>query len=315
MSEQRKTLKVHPAEFADLNRQFYNGQGPHEYFDNRFSALLRHVSRPNHVDPLAMKYGELKVTESPSEDDTDDEDRKERDRFAALDSTVLLHHASESLVRMYLAHAERSSCPWVALAELKQPRAFPTALKKLKRRLSDQDDLLLDDIMEVFAYSTTNAPWGDSAPADSWSKHREALAVLLGFAVNRLLDDSGLYNAAKHGFGVSAGPRHMKLGDLIDYSGPSISYLEYNHAAEVPWTTSLSWVDPERYLAATFLISKQLKNLWNCALAHYSHEKRSAFVIVPLQPDDVHQAIQSTEIGIHVSKLTTSVYTEDDELR
>ncbi|TFB50260.1 hypothetical protein [Cryobacterium tagatosivorans] len=311
MTDKPSSPKVHPAEFDELNRRFYSRPGPNEYFDNRFTALVRHLGRELPTEKTEYKYGELSVIVGPGDSSSDDgPDTEERDRFAALDATVLLHHASESLARLYLAHADRNPCPWVALAEMKQPRVFPAKLRSLRDRLQDGDAELLDDLMEVFTYSKTYKAWGDTATPESWAQHREAIAVLMEFAVTRLLDDSNLYNSAKHGFGVSAGEAGLAFGDLIKHDGPAISFLDYSPRADTPWSLSTTWVDPERYLASVFLISQQLANLWNCARAHYRHEKRGPFGIANLDPESVRKAIRDAAPGFHVSTMAMSLYVE-----
>jgi hypothetical protein len=308
-----RSPKVHSAEFDELNRRFYTRPGPQEYFTNRFTALMRQIGQTAPTEDTTYTYGGLSVTDGPDDNPDDaDEAKEECDRFAALDATVLLHHASESLVRLYLAHSERNPCPWVALAEMKQPRVFPAKLRNLKERLQRGDPELLDDLMEVFTYSKTSEHLAEPVTNESWEEHREAIAALLQFCTTRLLDDSNLYNSAKHGFGVSAGEAGIAVGDLIETRGPSISFLDFNPRANIPWNIATTWVNPERYLTAVFLISQQLGNLWNCARMHYRHEKAEPFRIVNLNPETVREAIENTESGFHVSTMAMSLHLGDD---
>jgi hypothetical protein len=51
--------------------------------------------------------------------------------MAALESTVLLHHAGETLMRLYLAHAGDAPCPWMEIARFPDSRRFKDALSRL----------------------------------------------------------------------------------------------------------------------------------------------------------------------------------------
>ncbi|MDQ3580012.1 MAG: hypothetical protein M3443_20925, partial [Actinomycetota bacterium] len=55
--------------------------------------------------------------------------------YAAIESTNLLHHAAECLLRLYLAHAGMPPCPWLEVARLRSPSEFKEAVEKLRGSL------------------------------------------------------------------------------------------------------------------------------------------------------------------------------------
>lgn len=311
LASNSRSPRVNPAEFDDLNRRFYSQPGPEEYFDNRYNALMRHIGRKLPTDDATHEQGEPSVTEGPDNYSEDaSEAAAKRDRFASLDATVLLHHAAETFTRLYLAHADRNPCPWVALTEMKQKGVFARKLRSLRERLQGQDKDLLDDLTEVFTRAGPSEPVGGTAAKQSWAGHREALAILLEFCVIHLLDDSNLYNAAKHGFGVSAHDGAMVLGDSKTEDDPYISFLDFNPREELPWTLVKTWVDPGRYLAVVLLISQQLGNLWKCASDHHSKDE---VVGGDLDPEVVRQAIEDPALEVDTFSISTELRLDEDD--
>ena len=61
----------------------------------------------------------------------DDESKVQLERFQVLESTVLAHHAFEALVRLYLAHAADTTCPWIEVAA-------ETSFGAFKSRVNDE---------------------------------------------------------------------------------------------------------------------------------------------------------------------------------
>jgi hypothetical protein len=73
-----------------------------------------------------VTYRGLKYTEGPGEESgkAAEKANEARERFVMADSEALLHHASETLLRLYLAHEQQGDCPWLDMARVRSPGKF-----------------------------------------------------------------------------------------------------------------------------------------------------------------------------------------------
>lgn len=53
-----------------------------------------------------------------------DFDPQDVERFVASESVTLRQHLAETIVRLYVAHIDARSCPWLQVAMLRSPREF-----------------------------------------------------------------------------------------------------------------------------------------------------------------------------------------------
>ncbi len=79
------------------------------------------ASRNDELTRLAtegLTYGRLAMTEN-SQYVGADADRLDDYSFLIAESQVLLHHAAEALLRLFLAHEGRPPCPWLRAGSLR----------------------------------------------------------------------------------------------------------------------------------------------------------------------------------------------------
>ena len=151
-------------------------------------------------------------------------------QFAALEATILFHHAAEALLRLLIALEGKPPCPWLEITRMRQPGVFPKAVKDLRRRLSDE--ATKDMLVEVF-YGRANQH--DAAPgydAETWDDQVTGITDLVFECAQRLSAESALYNSAKHGLSTVQGRAAMSFGSpgeppaLKTTDTPSITVLE-----------------------------------------------------------------------------------------
>lgn len=134
-------------QFPELNERFYRGPStPHWYLTQRYLSLLLLTRGPELKQsdaPVTFEVGPLKATFA-----TEDSDEDTRDDFLSVESTVLAHHAAETLLRLYLAHEGLPRCPWLEVARLRQRGSFTGRVKDLGQRLQHQ--AITSSVMEVF---------------------------------------------------------------------------------------------------------------------------------------------------------------------
>jgi hypothetical protein len=262
--------KIHAGEFEDLNRTYYSAE-PGQYFRNRLYSLLAYVADGDET-AKQLKAGVKFLDLSLSVGSGDEMSASEKLKYASAESVVLLHHACEALIRLYLAHSKRNHCPWVAMSALTNFAEFKREAAKLRGHCSDPDRL--PDLLEVVSLSDTGKGL-ENLSHEAWESHKLGLPMVFEFAVREFLDNSNLYNAAKHGFGLIAHEAGMSLDFSPELSmkkdGPALTYLERAMKdGKQTWSKSVQWVSPTWLLAWVGTIADQIDNLWDSAKVHYA---------------------------------------------
>jgi hypothetical protein len=275
-----------PEQFPELNMQFY-ATNPASYFKRRLHLLLIAAGASDTVQELlteGVRYeGIISMLEPP--EDTDAEER-ERQAFLTTEAEVLLHHASEALLRLYFAHVERPQCPWLECARLRSFTKFNQqvdAFRQLPLRNYRQD------VAEVFL---------GSMPDESNSEAVEAVETigrLLKVLADRLLEDKNLYNSAKHGLAVIAGESSIAIssdgGELAFGSqGQSLSFLETRDISvkEPKWHVTTRWVNTKQAMWLTMMAITEMMSLWSVAKYRYADVRIEGVEIIKKESlDDV----------------------------
>jgi len=252
---------VHPTYFRTLNESFFRSD-PAEYLDYRLWGLVSLVGesdgeRPSHE----VRKFDREYTWTPDAQES-------RDRFAALESTVLLHHACESMLRLYLGLAFSNPCPWLAVSQLRRPGEFPTELRRLRVDLERPERI--EDLLVVFTCAATAREFNARCPQEVWDSHVRALTTLLRYAIGRVLDEAIFYNAAKHGLAVLAGEQNLTLSAdgraVIGATGLALEVLDTpivdQATKERRWREETIWVDPPAMVATAAQIIRAIRSLW-----------------------------------------------------
>lgn len=273
---------------------------PHLYLQRRLKTLALSIS--DTVD-LSRAWREGVGYKSFRIADNAVQDHDETERYAAMESTVLLHHACESLLRLYLAHQERTPCPWTELAGLLSFREFKQRAEQLRSELGTQHRV--DDLMEAFAYAPDPSAFSN-VTSEQWADHREALVLIVRVAIDVILDEAHIYNAAKHGLALLAGDVGMQIGPeaepaLIAQKGPALTYLE--RTPHGPWQVTTAWVRTERNLGVAYLVISQIESLWKVAQTHRLN--RDPSVLMPLEAAKVRHVIDlEMKEGFNVATMS-----------
>lgn len=257
-----------------LNEQFYRSR-PYSYLHQRLVGLLLVACEPESVVAAAqepLSIAELKITVG----ELRPQDERAID-YAALESIVLLHHASEALFRIYFAHSNGPACPWLEASRIAYGGAFKTKVKKMLDSL-DNDEELRADILKVFRGTATYQSASDGGFAGTeaqWTDHVAGFFDLLTLAGNRLLKEGTLYNAAKHGLAVHAGQVGISLGDadppLLHVDGPAVALLDVNPSSQ-HWEKVITWVHVDTTIALTSLVIREVEAIFQIGRLRYLGE-------------------------------------------
>ena len=280
---ERESDGLPPPVAKRLNDAFYR-VSPHRYFELRLLSLLAIDSLPADANEHHLPTSTLtdKVLGGEIEFDPELLSRGEIETYVAAEAQVLLHHVGEVLVRFVLGHLGFPRCPWLEISALSEFRAFKNMVRSLVD--TDRDDLerRIDGLL-----------FGESPAADD--ARREFIAVAtetVVAAARRVLDDSPLYNAAKHGFAVlsdrtavefrieppddeSADDRAQReaVEKWMSDKGLTLESLEwiYDKRTKVrQWRTAVRFVDPGHDLALAWLTIRVLSNVWRITKTRYA---------------------------------------------
>lgn len=209
-------------QFPELNRQFY-AANPAAYFKRRLHLLLAAAGASEQLEQLfadGVRYEGIIAKLEPPDDA--EADSRERQSFLATDAEVLLHHSSEALLRLYLAHRDQPQCPWLECARLRNFATFKSQVDSLRSSYQEHEHVAKMFLGGVPDNSDANA-----------TQAVEQIDRLLKILARRLLEDGNLYNAAKHGLAIIAGESGISVGSdggqaLFGSHGQSLAFLEVN---------------------------------------------------------------------------------------
>lgn len=263
------------SEFQRLNQEFYATK-PSTYFRDRLTLLAVRAARTDALGALmeeGIQWGQIKIVHDRSACGPDDAATEEADRqrFVATESQMLLHHASEALLRMFLAHECQPECPWIEMASLLNHREFRAEVTELAKRVWPQERI--DAIGHVFIGVVPDDPSHD------WTEHRDAAVRLIRVLANRLNNDSNLYNSAKHGLTSLAGSGSLTFvsdsGEpFLGVDGVNVAFLEREGTRKAghTWYHRTQWMNPEQAAWLTRLAITQMEALWTVAKWRYLNE-------------------------------------------
>ena len=186
---------------------------PHEYFWWRFYLLALAGDAAKDLPAFAKEgvtFAGFRIGPTPdmAEDDRDEEkedkEAKRRYSFAVAEAVVLLHHVSETLLRLYFAHCEMPPSPWLEVARERQFARFKT---RVRGRFVDDETTEADfeKVARLFFGSADRSKLGPTLDERPFREGIENIDRWLRFFASNFLDDAHLYNALKHGLAVNAG--------------------------------------------------------------------------------------------------------------
>jgi hypothetical protein len=237
------------ANFRELNEAFYQ-ESPWNYFLQRLvhlAAIASDTSKSPFGDPISV--GPVTVE---SHSPTAPEYPSPGQSFVAVESEVLLHHASETLLRLIHAHAEPSPCPWLRMSAVRSFTEFKGWVEVLR------DDPDLDQVaVRLFGQS-------DEHP----EAHVDEAAWIRLFAQHFL--DSSSYNAAKHGMALGGGAARGTVAiedqEIVRAQGPIVSWLAKwpNPGEDRPprWTRGTRILSVEAYILMIKVATGLMESIW-----------------------------------------------------
>lgn len=267
--------KLAKEQFSELNATFYTAN-PAEFLMMRIEALSLMCCTDSQLKTVygsdrSIGSSELRAT-APPQNDT-------RQRYIAVEALILFHHAAEMILRMFYAHIDQKECPWLGMSSSTN---FAVFKEQVDRSL--KSGFNRSDIAEVFFGGSSPADAGLRMSQDDFDEGVEGVGFLLSQCAERLLGESFIYNAAKHGLSsilLDESTRiHMQTPNGQDVQLHSGRMHLYLHKLRAPgaekggreWFVSATGVLPDQDLNTSNLIQRALESLWAVAKRRYVGE-------------------------------------------
>jgi hypothetical protein len=237
------------------------------YFASRQRLLYLYAAKPDELGELlggGLVYEQIFIEAEAGGADVATQDRR-RKAFISTESEILLHHAAEALIRLFIGHAEHRECPWLGCASM---RSFPEFNAAVSDIAAGRYPHFAEQVRYVFL------PFEDVTPPDR-AAALTGIQRLLRMLARRLEEDRNLYNAGKHGMAVIPRDADFAVGTDLDNlrsmgSGPSFAFLEWvKKDKQIVYSLRTSWVDIQTTMLLTELTIEQMQTLWRIAQARY----------------------------------------------
>lgn len=274
---------------ARFNESFYRSD-PADYLRTRFQLLMLTGGKRSQLEELLAEGVEFAgVTIGPTGPEVDHAGDADDDSalgpFLTIESQQLLHHAAETVLRLFLVHASRATVPWV---ELSSQRSF----SKFKREVESEfiDEAPAAELIGYVCFGNRIRP-PDVDPAD-WDGAVSGIRAFLRSFAECFLDDANLYNSIKHGLGVTAGEAVALIDAHQVGHGPSIEYPEsaaWAGDGTRTWSLTTRWVDVGQSIGLTFVAIRMIETIWSIGRFRHIGGPSAAEIFFPsaVRPDDL----------------------------
>jgi hypothetical protein len=262
-----------PEVVDSLNKAFYAAE-PHTYLIQRLVNLLVVKDKGEQLDDLVDEEFRLGEQTLKRQSVLTAEDR--RWRFLMTESEVVLHHVSETALRLYLAHAPRPEIPWIAVAQEFDFREFKKDVGSLRDRLKAGEER--GHIHLVFHGTSSRHDLGPKPPTqETWNAAAENIADYLTLFA-RTFGDAAPYNAAKHGLAIPAGRSRLEVEidgeEFMTASGATLDCLVgKREGGRTKWAIETRWLEPDYAISLGIAGCHLIQLLWLVGRARYLGEK------------------------------------------
>lgn len=261
-------------QFQELNYSFYEEQ-PSDFINMRVELLSLMLCNE---DQLAPAYAVERSINGVQLGGTTPPSAEKRKRYMKTEAVIILHHSVEMILRLFYAHVEYTDCPWQGMASEVN---FATFKAKVDKSLADGFDRSV--IADIFLGGASPQDAAIAMSVEDFEDAIDGIDLLLRECCSRLLSESFLYNAIKHGLSTIAldeetqFARTLPDGEVVvGHKGPMFAYM---HKARRPgpkkdgereWFVTMAGTKTERDLALSLLVANAIESLWDVARRRYT---------------------------------------------
>ncbi|MFF2318241.1 hypothetical protein ACFVTE_18480 [Arthrobacter sp. NPDC058097] len=253
-------------QYSELNATFYSSGGPHEYIRARLQSIIFTLSDADEAEAIVQQDLFIGTLQAGGSQRLSQEVRQ---RYALMESTVLLHHAGEALLRLWMAHKDSPSCPWLEVASLTTARIFK---EEAEKHASDTSRIPRSTIASVFLGGSTREDAHVEMTEGQWERSIDGFQELLRLVAHTITSEATLYNAAKHGLvGLPGDQADIVYEGKRVAGGGGITYLEKTpdntkfRSGPHSWWLTTSFTNLEANLFLIELTLRAISSLWAVA--------------------------------------------------
>jgi len=264
--------------FATLNETFYRASPP-AYFEQRLFMLMATADKMIDLSEFirkGMQFGPISVGPVADYASTDDE-RAHQEQFLTTESIALLHHVSETLLRLYFAHASLVPVPWLALVAERNPNAFKDRVRRRFLEVSADSPEEEAELATVFFGAPGRAALSPEPAQDAYEEGLRNIARWMRFFAREFIRNANLYNSVKHGVAIQPGRSQLAVSidgveePFLSAQGTSVTFVEQKAmGGRDAWHLTTVWLEPSHLTAAASVGIKLMYQLWNLGCTRYS---------------------------------------------
>lgn len=308
-------------EFDDLNRQFYQEDGPGEYLLMRFHALcvVGGAYEPfKGILAEGVEFAGSTLSLVCSTDDSGEpgveSDRAFQQHYLRIETHHLKHLAIETLLRLFLGHKDSPECPWFEISREFNFRKFKEAVET--NIVNAGRETLQSDVAFVILGRS-----GDLTTAsEEVLNYSTNIARFLRLFASDWLEEAKSYNATKHGLTAIPGEANLSIGvspdRMIEIAyGDRLAHLsteDWSHGRR-DWAVTTRWIRKEQAVPSIYLTIQMLRALWKVARVRYGISEDSGPLNLP-SPDFTPDQLQEIE-GSSTRELSRTAFTESKNPR
>lgn len=268
--------KLDTEQFAELNKQFYDGFLDDFYGIKVVNLLSLITNKENVVDNLmqqSIEIDKLKIDLTKENINSDS-----IVKYAKVELAMCYYHCLETFIRLFVAHAKFSGCPWLDLARLTLSK-YKDELEKIRGgEFGHLNTKLSEDETILYVFTGITKPKGNIT-----KEFIEGYKKWLSFAANELLETYD-YNSFKHGLAVSPTQNGVRFGRpdgkfMIEAHGEVIEHLTRMKDRErIIWGKQTNLVSYDKKATFILVLEKLMSSIINVGRNGYLKEQRKFIV-------------------------------------
>ncbi len=265
---------------------------PYGYFGARLENLALVGGKYDEIRRVAdegITWGGIVLHPGLMDDEDRERDAKATKHYLLIESEILLHHAAETLLRLYFGHATPGDppCPWLAMAQRFDFAAFKDDVRRRfieeTRPTGRLTTAQRAELCAVFRGTDDPTKLTPSPTRRRWNAGLVNIDRFMRHYARLFLDDAPLYNPTKHGMGITAsGDALFAIDGTAMAHGPAVTVLEIvdkNDRKGPRWRRTTRWFDFEHHTAFTYCAIILMRQLWTVGSWQYTGSKLELYTL------------------------------------
>ncbi|WP_102262408.1 hypothetical protein [Mesobacillus jeotgali] len=279
--------KLAPEQFSELNKEFYEGF-LNDYYGLKVINLLSVITNTEkHVENLMkqqIEIDKLKIELEKGEIETEN-----MTKFAKVELAMTYFHCLETFIRLFIAHAKLSGCPWLEIAKLSISK-YKEELKKISEgKFNHLNNRIGEDETILYVFTGLTKPDGEIT-----EEFIEGYKEWLTFSARELLETYD-YNSFKHGLAVSPSQNGFTLGRpnedfKIEAHGEVIEHLTRMESGErLIWAKQTNFVSYDKKATFILMLERFMTSILDVGKEAFLEKGEGIRVTIPnkLSPQEI----------------------------